>query len=108
MTSPLSGTERGTGGEDYSYRNATIGSTFVARRAGTHVATSATATSSSAVAANVTASLGATSNSIALSARVTPSAASSPSPTPTPTRRRLSGIRMALGARGVDVVGLLM
>src|SRR2546426_7780959 len=40
----------------YSYRNATIGSTFVARRAGTHVASSATATSNRAVAPNVTAS----------------------------------------------------
>src|SRR5690242_1342867 len=81
---------RGPRFPSYSDRSATIGSTLVARRAGHHVAASATATSSTAVAAKVTASLGATSKSRDLRTRVTPKAPARPSATPSRTRRRFS------------------
>src|SRR2546425_2451113 len=67
---------------DHSYRSATIGSTRVARHAGTQHAISATSANAAAAAASDTGSYGRTENSKLLSTHVRPSDATSPTPSP--------------------------
>src|SRR5439155_15402592 len=59
----------------YSSRNATIGSSRAARRAGTHDATRAIVTTSITIAANVSGSVGLTPTSMLVMTRVTAAAA---------------------------------
>src|SRR5262249_54131407 len=66
----------------YSHLNATIGSTFAARRAGIQQATSATTLSKSAITTNVSGSVALTPNSKPDIRRVSAKAAPEPSATP--------------------------
>src|SRR5262249_16486152 len=81
--------------EPHSTRRAVIGSTLVARRAGTQHASNATKISSSAIPTNVSGSVALTPCNILFSKRVTVTAAAAPtvtpssvSPTPCPMTRR--------------------
>jgi len=64
---------------NHSHRRATIGSTFVARRAGSQQANKATSAKSDAIKAKVDGSVALTSNSRLLISRVSPAEATSPS-----------------------------
>jgi imidazolonepropionase-like amidohydrolase len=74
-------------GSVYSWRNATIGSTCAARRAGSQLARKAIAPRSSATPPNVSGSVPLTPTSCDSSRRPTPSAAASPIPSPVRTSR---------------------
>src|SRR5437667_7345543 len=71
----------------HSYLRATIGSTLVARRAGTYTASRATIISSRAKATKVSGSLGRTPYSKPVRTRVSPRATATPTPTPIRVRR---------------------
>src|SRR5262245_53819213 len=70
----------------HSHLNATIGSTFVARRAGIQQATSATAVSNKEIAMKVIGSVALTLNSLVFINGVSASDASNPIPTPANVR----------------------
>src|SRR5881396_872195 len=74
-------------GVHHSFLNAIIGSTRAARRAGSHVAASATSASSAVTVTKVNGSVGRTSYSWPARNRVNASAPTSPSTTPIATRR---------------------
>src|SRR5579872_6290647 len=79
----------------YSYLSATIGSTLLARRAGTYPASSPTPIRTAATAAYVGQSSGCTANNMLARKRVTPNpiAIPTPSPAPTSTTARCSTMR---------------
>src|ERR1051326_7114628 len=98
-------------GLNYSYRSATIGSTFVARRAGTKQATSATIVSSAAVTPNVSGSLGCTPKSMLFRVPkylVNTQAPARPSATPIkvkvmPCRRTIASIRPRFAPKAMRI-----